>query len=244
MKYSTVLSAAALASSAIAEDIAFYIKSDNELNGNGIYNTHEGAGINYWFASTSSSTTGPLVYDAEAGTITEDLSENFNPYFDLVGSFVAQSVLGPNAKLTFDDEGVLSINGTSKLYACNNVNDPYMYSTSSRAIIYGDAPNDACLPIELVKKAYSDASESSSAAPSTTSHSSSSFTTIVPPFQNTTSFETETTFSTETHTITSCSDNACHTSTEPEISSFAGAANAMTPSVFGAAALAAAALLI
>lgn len=222
MKYSTVLSAAALASSAIAEDIAFYIKSDNELNGNGIYNTHEGAGINYWFASTSSSTTGPLVYDAEAGTITEDLSENFNPYFDLVGSFVAQSVLGPNAKLTFDDEGVLSINGTSKLYACNNVNDPYMYSTSSRAIIYGDAPNDACLPIQLVKKAYSDASESASESASVTSTT-----------------ETQSTFSTVTSTLTSCSDNAC-----TDISTYNGGANNAAVPVFGAAVAAGLALLM
>lgn len=231
MKYSTVLSAAALASSSIAEDIAFYIKSDNELNGNGIYNTHEGAGINYWFASTSSSTTGPLTYDAEAGTITQALTESISVYFDILGSNVAQSVVGPNAELTFDDEGVLSINGTSTLYACNNVNDPYRYSESSRAIIYGDAPNDACLPIELVKKAYGGASGSSSAAPSAT---------IVP----SSTFKTDTTFSTQTQTITSCSDNACHTSSEQEISTFTGAAKAMSPSVLGAAALAAAALII
>ncbi|OWB59640.1 hypothetical protein B5S32_g1830 [[Candida] boidinii] len=222
MKYSYVLSAAALASSAIAEDIEFVVKSDNELNGRGVYNIHEGAGINYWFVSSDASTTGPLTYDAEAGTITEPFTEQYLIYFDVLGSFIAQSVAGPNADLTFDDEGVLSINGTSTIQACNDVQDPYSYSKNSRALIFGDAPNDACLPIELVKKAYSDASESASESASVTSTT-----------------ETQSTFSTVTSTLTSCSDNAC-----TDISTYNGGANNAAVPVFGAAVAAGLALLM
>lgn len=197
---------ALLASSAIAsaDDIFLVAKSNSsDINGNSLAFIHEGAGINYGFLSTASEGTS-FTYDANNETLSTSES-GFLQYFRVSGGYVASSVEGPDAALTFSSNDYLLVNGTSDyFYACKNTNDPYRFSSNGYEVMYypQNAPSD-CLPLILQKKAASSSSSSSS--------DSSSI--ITSTFSNTSTPITTTTLSTSASTFTNSYINSTTTYT-------------------------------
>ena len=168
LRNTLLVAASAAVASAATETVYLVVKSDNSaVDGNNIGFTHEGAGINYAFLSTSGQSEA-LTYDDDAKTLVDNI-QGF-PYplsFGFAGHFVQVSVEGPNGELTFDGN-TLQVNGTSSnFYACKDTNDPYQYSKNSYELMYytEDAPS-ACIALTLEKSAGGASSSSSASAPS------------------------------------------------------------------------------
>lgn len=170
MNFRTLLTLAASSAVASADSVYLVAKSNStEVNGNGVGFAHEGAGINYGFLGTGKGST--LSYSAADKQLT--LDTGVEQFFRVSGGFVAASVEGPDAAITFDSNDYLLVNGSSSyFYACKNTNDPYKYSASSYEVMYypENAPS-GCLSLTLQKKDVS--GPSSSGAPTTTPGSNS-----------------------------------------------------------------------
>lgn len=179
MLFKNLLTVAATAAVASAEDVYLYVKSDDaSIDGNSLGYPHEGAGLNYFFLGTGAASA--LTYDSENKTITYPIGSGFYEYFTTYGSYVGLMVTGPGADITFDDNNTLLYNGTSEnFYACKDTNDPYQYSKEQYEVMYytSDAPS-GCISLTIVNEpnASSSASPSSSTATTTTESTSSSAT--------------------------------------------------------------------
>ncbi|GME82534.1 unnamed protein product [Ambrosiozyma monospora] len=167
-----------MVSKALADEtVQLFVKSDNSaLSDKGLNAPHEGAGINYFFANTGNGASLDLNYDGSSLTVplTVNGDETVNQYFSVADGIAS---LAPEDKVTgftFAEDGTLEYNGSADGFeACKNVNDPYQYSTTSYAIVYGSSSGSDCVPIKLYKKGGSSSSSaSSSEAASTTSHKS------------------------------------------------------------------------
>lgn len=167
MLYKNLLTVAASAAIAQAEDVYLGVSSDNsEIDGKTLGFPHEGAGFNYFFLGSGDATS--LTYSPENKTISYPLQsyETFYQYFSLDGNFVALSVGTPNGEVTFDDDNTLLFNGSSdNFYGCMNTSDPYRYSTMSYELMYfaDEAPED-CIALTVVNLGSSGSSASSSAS--------------------------------------------------------------------------------
>lgn len=228
MKFSTVSIAALSAqimSGVLADEslngdkIALTVSSkSDEINGKGLSSIHEGAAINYVFLGDG---TTELYYDATQKVIYQPFIENYYQFLDATGPYVALTVSTPSSVFTFDNEGLLYLNGSSSgFYACKDTNDPYSYSQNSYELMYyqSDAP-EGCLALTLSKGAAPNNSSSSSVTPSFTSYYNST---------------TLTSTTTKTKNCTECG-----------VSTYEGEANYVsTGSFIGAAALALAAFII
>lgn len=164
------------AASLVAADKKYlFIKSEqSDLDGNSLGFMHEGAGINYAFLGTASSTTA-LDYDESTGELTQPLSGD-NVQYLAASQYVALTVTGPNGEFTFDDDNTLLFNGTADgFYACKNTGDPYNYSTQSYELMYyaSDAPSD-CVAVTLVNKPSGGSSSTTTTLTSSTLPSSTS----------------------------------------------------------------------
>ncbi|KAG0676129.1 hypothetical protein C6P40_001439 [Pichia californica] len=170
MLFKNIVTIAASAAIASAEDVYLTVKSDDSsINGNVLGFPHEGAGLNYFFLGTGSATA--FTYDESAKEISYPFAGSYTQFFTVFDNFVAFSVASANTEITFEDN-VLALNGsTSNFYACKDTNDPYSYSTRSYELMWyaSDAPS-GCLPLTLVNSGS--AAASSSALPSSTSASS------------------------------------------------------------------------
>ncbi|OWB57975.1 hypothetical protein B5S28_g3961 [[Candida] boidinii] len=231
MKFSTisiaalsaqVMSGALAADSFNGEEITLTVSSESdEINGKGLTSIHEGAGINYVFLADGNT---ELYYDADKKVVYQPFLESSYQFLAAIGSYFALTVTSSGNEFTFDDEGVLYLNGSSSgFYACKDTKDPYNYSQKTYELMYypEDAP-ESCLALTLSKAA---ASEKSS--------SSETITSSITTFYNSTTLTSTTT---ETDTCTEC-----------EVSTYEGEAKANyvnTGSFVGAAALALAAIII
>ncbi|ODV84045.1 hypothetical protein CANARDRAFT_9043 [[Candida] arabinofermentans NRRL YB-2248] len=155
--------------------VSLYVSSSSdEIDGLGIYNIHEGAGINYVFVSTSDSTT-DLYYDESDKFIYQPFASGYYQYLSTSSGIVQLTVSGNDGGVyTFDDDGYLLLNGSSDgFYACKNTNDPYRYSQTSYEVMYYDDESKAssCLSLKLQKKASSGSSSASASSSAVASSS-------------------------------------------------------------------------
>lgn len=197
MKFTTIASASLL-SFAAAESIKLEVIGDDQKSQGFLSSIHEGAGINYALVSLS----GQSLTFEDSAIYFEDAGYKYNLGYS--GDFLA---LGPAVSLgswSFNQIGVLATK--TFLWACNNVNDPYDYSSSSKLILSGDnSPNDSCSRITLQKA--EDGSSSSDSA-STTSSSWTNGTSTTTEWQTVTDYTTYCPEST-TITVTTCDQNKC-----------------------------------
>lgn len=168
----TTLAATVVSSETVAKYLV--VKSDNtEINDNTLGFPHEGAGINYAFLGTSAESQ-PLDYDADTKSLSSNLG-SLVQRFSVEEGPVELTVVGSNDQITFNDDNVLLVNGTSdNFYACKNIGDPYNYSASSYALMYlkSDIP-DGCIGLTLEAEEEEPSSSSVSSSETTTSFTSS-----------------------------------------------------------------------
>lgn len=135
--------------------IDLYTKSSNkDVDGKGIWNIHEGAGINYMFLGNESTT---MTYNTTSGYISQPLTEQYKEHFSVQGSVAMMGVLQPMPVCIYD--GNFFFNGTTEgFYACMNTGDPYRYSTASYQLMYSHEGkpynNDNCTQVTLVVKEH------------------------------------------------------------------------------------------
>lgn len=171
------LALAASVSVATADQRLMYIKSSNpDVDGRSLTFIHEGAGINYGFASQSTDTT-ELTYDAEQGYLTEPMpgDAEYTMYFTMLENYVAMAITGSSGVISFDGETLL-FNGTSDgFYACMNTGDPYRYSQTSYELMYYKNKNypAACIPVTVVGKTAAASGASSGASTASSAVASS-----------------------------------------------------------------------
>ncbi|CAK9441419.1 uncharacterized protein LODBEIA_P52870 [Lodderomyces beijingensis] len=150
MQFFKTVSLFALASQSFATltQIKLYAKSENqEIDGKGLYYTHEGAGINYFFVSTTDDGA-EVTYDDESKTIYSQVNPQIRFQFSTEGDIVQLSVFTPEA-VEIGSDGVLSFNGSDALQAAKNISDPYSYSQDSYAVVVGDKGG---APLQIVAK--------------------------------------------------------------------------------------------
>lgn len=136
--------------------------SESSVNGLGLSSKHEGAGINYFFLGSGSET---LEFDEATGQVSIDIGNSVKQSISVdAGNFLQLSVT-EFQKVTVAD-GVVSVDGNDKFYACKNVSDPYRYSADSYAVLSKSA--DGCFPITIKVKDGETSSATSSAAASST----------------------------------------------------------------------------
>jgi hypothetical protein len=158
----TVLLAASAALAA-AENVYLRVVSDhNEVNGNTVGFSHEGAGIDYAFLGTSPQSQ-VLDYDAEAHRLYNHEPGLPAPQnFEVDGEYVSVSVQETYSNIMFDNLNSLLVNGSADgFYACKDTNDPYNYSNDQYELMWYPphipAPS-TCLDLTLVRDAVPSAS--------------------------------------------------------------------------------------
>ncbi|KAI3406857.1 hypothetical protein KGF56_000318 [Candida oxycetoniae] len=151
MKFLQSVSLLALASQSLAalSQIQLFAKSENkEIDGKGLYYTHEGAGINYFFISTEESSP-QLTYDDVSKEIYRQISPQIRFQFSKESDIVQLSVFSPET-VEIKEDGLLTFTGSDTLYAAKNINDPYRYSENAYAVVVGDSFGG--VPLEIVAK--------------------------------------------------------------------------------------------
>ncbi|CAK9441200.1 uncharacterized protein LODBEIA_P50690 [Lodderomyces beijingensis] len=137
MKFFTLASTAlSLSSTALAaiRQVQLYATSDSEeINGSGLYSTHEGAGINYFFLGAAQT----LTYNDESRVLYIDLATQppAQQYLAFEGEFLALTVGQEPLPVDITEEGTITFPGVETLSAAFNVNDPYRYSESVPAVV-------------------------------------------------------------------------------------------------------------
>ncbi|VEU20444.1 DEKNAAC101335 [Brettanomyces naardenensis] len=139
-----------LSSAGEVSDIALYAYSGyDEINGLGIYNIHEGAGINYLFLGQSAAT---LFYNKSTDVIFQKLTDKYNQYLAIAGGIVELAVYQPDVKFTVVKGNLAADGSADGFYACKNTGDPYGYSKNQYQVLYnrsGSPAYDSCKPISI-----------------------------------------------------------------------------------------------
>lgn len=152
MKSATILTTLATAMGVVAKNVTFSV-SDAENNDLGsLVSLHSGAGFNFFFLSEGTSS---QVYDLESDNVASLIvPDSQYPYN--VGTLAQFFAVGPLiTPLTLDlDDGVIE---NYNFWGCYNVNDPYNYSATRRAVLYNEkgnstAPASDCIPLTLSLK--------------------------------------------------------------------------------------------
>lgn len=149
MQFFKAASLLALATQSFAalSQYKLYASSENkEIDGKGLYYTHEGAGINYFFISQDDSAA-ELTYDDESNIIYSQVTPQIKFQFTEQSDILQLSVFEPE-KVEIEANGELKFNGWDTLHAAKNINDPYSYSKSSYAVVVGDSKGG--IPFKIV----------------------------------------------------------------------------------------------
>ncbi|KAI5968909.1 hypothetical protein KGF57_000024 [Candida theae] len=153
LKSLSILAVAAQAMAGLSQYQFFAKAGDKELDGHGLYYTHEGAAINYYFISNSDdpSAASVVTYD----DVNQEFYYQVNPQIRFVLSTVGdilQLGAGEPLKTTIGDDGILSFNGSQYLDARKGINDPYGYSEDNFAVT---VKNDhGGIPISIEARKY------------------------------------------------------------------------------------------
>lgn len=163
MKFST-LAITGLAAAVSADSVSLGVEATNGTYSGSLSALHEGAGFSYFAVAGS-----PNVLDYDGSKLTTDVGNGITFSVGFFQGFLAYGAVFDPATITFDDKDVLISDKT--FWACNNVEEPYKYSASSKLIVYADAlPNDSCIQVKVKKlPAASSSSASSSASATATS---------------------------------------------------------------------------
>ncbi|KAK6453768.1 uncharacterized protein RJT20DRAFT_131193 [Scheffersomyces xylosifermentans] len=247
MRLSITLSALALLSSqalAALQNVTLWVESDNStINGNGLSSLHEGAGINYVFLGQNAQT---LIHDDVNNWLYFIPVEPLRQYFAVENNIAQVTVAFTDNTVTFEN-GYLSYGGSTEgFYALLNINDPYNYSKTQKALVhYPDGAPEGAIPLKIrvqtegepVPGSTSSTEASSSAAPTTlsTTEVPTTLTSVIPTLGYPNSTVTKDITYTEwvttcpeatTITITTCTKAACQpatvTFTGPTTATFTG----------------------
>ncbi|QPG76733.1 hypothetical protein FOA43_004127 [Brettanomyces nanus] len=109
-----------------------------EMEDFGIYNLHEGAGINYMFLGSGATT---MSYDKMTGVISQPLSEQYDQYLVISEDIVMMAVYEPTVKFEIKDRALMADGSADGFYACKNTSDPYHYSKDRYQLMYSKAGN-------------------------------------------------------------------------------------------------------
>ncbi|KAI5962836.1 hypothetical protein CANMA_003611 [Candida margitis] len=149
--------------------VQFFASSDNEeINGQGLYSTHEGAGINYFFLGSGQT----LQYNDEARVVYIELNSQppATQYLAFTGDVLSLTVAEEPLPVDIAEDGSVTFPGSDALAAAKNINDPYRYSESVYAVVKAGAEGSVPLTLTAV---FGDATKeeqpsSSEAAPEPT----------------------------------------------------------------------------
>lgn len=149
MKIATILSTFAAAMGAAATNVTFSV-SDSENNDLGsLVSIHSGAGFNFFFLSEGANS---QVYDLKsdnvASLVVPDAQYPYN--VGTLAQFLAVGPLVTPLTLDLNDDVIENYN----FWGCYNVNDPYNYSATRRAVLFTDkgnstAPANDCISLTL-----------------------------------------------------------------------------------------------
>ncbi|KAG5418831.1 PGA30 [Candida metapsilosis] len=205
MRFFIPASLLALSSGSLAaiRQVQLLASSDNEeVNGKGLYSTHEGAGINYFFLGAGQN----LQYDDEARAVYVTLGGNLpdvKQSLGFTGNVLSLTVAEP-LQVDIAENGTVTFPGSDALAAAKNINDPYRYSERVFAVVKADT--DGSIPLKLTAK-FGDAGNSTSSTETTTAEEQS---TTEAPSAETTLVESSTSAATpaETSSVSVIEDSA------------------------------------
>lgn len=151
MKFFIPASLLTLSSGALAaiRPVQFFASSDNEeVNGQGLYSTHEGAGVNYFFLGAGQT----LQYNDEARVVYIELSaeQPARQYLAFTGDVLSLTVAEEPLPVDIAEDGTVTFPGSDALAAAKNINDPYRYSESVYAVIKAGAEGSFPLALSAV----------------------------------------------------------------------------------------------
>lgn len=149
MKTSTILSIVASALGASAQNFMFRITDLNNESIGTLTSVHSGAGFNYYFVNYPNPN--PEIYSLASDDVAQ--LEIDSPYPYLVGTLDNFLAVGPSiAPVDLDIQNGQVMN--QAFAACYNVNDPYNYSKTYRALVFlpqGEilSNESECIPVRL-----------------------------------------------------------------------------------------------
>ncbi|KAI5949049.1 PGA30 [Candida theae] len=151
MRFFVPASILTLSSSALAaiRPVQFFASSDNEeVNGQGLYSTHEGAGVNYFFLGAAQN----LQYNDESRVVYIELSaqQPARQYLAFTGDVLSLTVAEEPLPVDIAEDGIVTFPGSEALAAAKNINDPYRYSEDVFAVVKDGAEGSIPLSISAV----------------------------------------------------------------------------------------------
>lgn len=151
MRFFIPVSLLTLSSGALAaiRPVQFFATSDNEeVNGKGLYSTHEGAGINYFFLGAGQT----LQYNDEARVVYIELNSQppAKQYLAFTGDVLSLTVAEQPLPVDIAEDGSVTFPGSDALAAAKNINDPYRYSESVFAVV--KAGGEGSIPLTVSAK--------------------------------------------------------------------------------------------
>ncbi|CCG23792.1 Pga30 GPI-anchored protein of cell wall [Candida orthopsilosis Co 90-125] len=157
MRFFVPASLLTLSSGALAaiRPVQFFASSDNEeVNGQGLYSTHEGAGINYFFLGAGQT----LQYNDEARVVYVELNSQppARQYLAFTGNVLSLTVAEEPLPVDIGEDGSVTFPESDALAAAKNINDPYRYSESVFAVVKDGG--EGSFPLTLSAK-FGDAEE-------------------------------------------------------------------------------------
>ncbi|KAI5967110.1 hypothetical protein KGF57_000539 [Candida theae] len=152
MKFLIPASLLTLSTGALAaiRPVQFFASSDNEeVNGQGLYSTHEGAGINYFFLGAAQN----LQYNDESRVVYIALGGNLpdaRQYLAFSGDVLSLTVAEEPLPVDIAEDGTVTFPGSDALAAAKNINDPYRYSEDVFAVVKDGAEGSIPLSINAI----------------------------------------------------------------------------------------------
>ncbi|GME71117.1 unnamed protein product [Ambrosiozyma monospora] len=143
------------------QNISLYVDSDNtEINGNGLYTKHSGAGTDFFYLGTGADS---LVFDSETKHVYRAYGPQYEQYFAADNSGFVLMTVDDAIDVHFTQinggKQYMSLGNSTQdqgtFYACKNVNDPGHYSTSSYELMYytgENVENDSCVSIKVYRE--------------------------------------------------------------------------------------------
>ncbi|CCG21745.1 hypothetical protein CORT_0B00220 [Candida orthopsilosis Co 90-125] len=146
-----------LSSSALAAiiPVQFFASSDNEkVNGQGLYSTHEGAGINYFFLGAGQT----LQYNDETRVVYVDVDTQplLQQNLTFLNNILSLTFSRGSLPADIAEDGSVTFLVSDALAAAKNINDPYSYSESKYAVV--KVGGEGSIPLTLSAK-FGDAEE-------------------------------------------------------------------------------------
>ncbi|KAI3405485.1 PGA30 [Candida oxycetoniae] len=176
MRVTTFASVLSLSASALAavRPVQLFASSDNEeVNGKGLYSTHEGAGVNYFFLGSAQT----LQYNDESRVLYIELSTQppASQYLAFEGDVLALTVASEPLPVDIGEDGSVVFPGSDALAAAKNINDPYRYSESVFAVVKASVEGSTPLTLKAVFTDVDEEVEPSSTTEEAVAEETSSF---------------------------------------------------------------------